>query len=316
MIRKNKKENSELIACADEAESRLQQIESIQKSGNELLESLKKKLKEEINVNNSVGDIVQKIGSGDEILDEQHKIVEKLKTSTEEMSQVISKMEESYDVNKKNMDEGFNQIAGLKSMLDKCTSSNERFNNECSALENQIGEIQQLANAIQKIAAQTNLLSLNASIEAARAGEAGKGFAVVADEVKALADNSKTSSIKIEKNIGMLVEALQELTEQVKENSVIYANLKDSFDSTINVIGEIRDNNDNSVKDTRLVVDKIQQSVSKIAEAQSFEEKFKTYDSENREKMDTIRNKMNDKSKSSKEILEYVQKLSDVINTK
>ncbi len=78
---------------------------------------------------------------------------------------------------------------GLK-LANQTATSMQDINTEVAAINEAI-------TVIDQIAFQTNILSLNAAVEAATAGEAGKGFAVVAQEVRNLASRSADAANEI-----------------------------------------------------------------------------------------------------------------------
>lgn len=117
-----------------------------------------------------------------------------------------------------------------------------------------VEEISRAIQAIENIASQTNLLSLNASIEAARAGEAGAGFAVVASEIRNLADESADSAREIREIIQNVVE-LSNVTVEISQKvySVIckeqadieaaqekFAQLSESVEESLGEIEQIK----------------------------------------------------------------------------
>lgn len=89
------------------------------------------------------------------------------------------------------------------------------------AIKNDSNQSLSLASAVQEIAAQSNLLGLNAAIEAARAGELGRGFSVVADEVRKMADQSKLNARQIEEQLAQVNQEVTLLNQSIMEISAL-----------------------------------------------------------------------------------------------
>jgi len=77
----------------------------------------------------------------------------------------------------------------------------ERWHQDMNSLMSYNRDMQTKSESLDTMARQLIMLSLNAAIEAARAGEAAQGFVVVAAEVRSLANQARTLSADLSKDI-------------------------------------------------------------------------------------------------------------------
>jgi methyl-accepting chemotaxis protein len=99
---------------------------------------------------------------------------------------------------------------------------------QVSAINNSVSEtgkksqrVLQIIELIEGFAAQTSMLSLNASIEAARAGQHGRGFTQVADEVRELSARSSEAAKLIRERILSASRQVKEGMDTANESSKI-----------------------------------------------------------------------------------------------
>jgi methyl-accepting chemotaxis protein len=139
-----------------------------------------------------------------------------VQSSTDNVESLAGRMKKASQTSSKS-------LVSLQNSSSDMTAKIEEIARTISATQDAVANINERVEGISGIAAQTNLLSLNASIEAARAGEAGKGFAVVAEEIRKLADDSDSMAQDIRTEMDELLkqaEAAVEAANLVKQGNL------------------------------------------------------------------------------------------------
>lgn len=224
----------DLIEQVEGVSSELTSIsEKVIRSSEEFLNSSK-------GIESSVGEI--EVGTTDqarhsvECLSEMDKLSNRIQVvseNTQKISEIAADTENSIQ----------SGMGTMKILNEKSYSTAEITNVVIESIENleaQTQSIGKIVNAINEIASETNLLSLNASIEAARAGEAGRGFSVVASEIRKLADQSMESANEIKKIIEDIVKTTQHAVDIAKEADNIVQEQQTAVDDTTDAFRTMR----------------------------------------------------------------------------
>ena len=223
-----------------------------------------------------------------------------------ETSEAVAKMNESIE-NVANISLMANQISDkLKRTSEMGTEAIQTAVNAISEIQGASVQIQGIIKMIQKIASQTNLLSMNASIEAAHAGSFGAGFAVVADEVRSLANTSSKNAKTIKDYMNEMSQKIDNGVSAIQKAGLAFNQIDSDVDETVRIVEQIRQATElqkigaaDTLQSTQTVVEAINQ-IEEVAKQQ-------------RQHADAVYTVMLNVVNSSQEITNALEKTSESI---
>ena len=183
-----------------------------------------------------------------EVIERLNDLVEKLDTSintqsesVDESSNVTGKIVNSLKSTSELSRQRRESIMGL---IGNAAKGQEAMRETILAVQDISKSVDGIASAIKiisVIAANTNLLAMNAAIEAAHAGDAGRGFAVVADEIRRLSEDTRENSRSISQTLSNIISGINTTSKRTGDTGDLINDMSGEINSFASTMTELID---------------------------------------------------------------------------